>query len=137
MRRKWVLVLVAVVVLLIVGLMLFPGPSKVTRENCAQVQKGMTIAEVESVFGGPPGDYRTQPTVGDWAILGDPHWRLVDGVPSWGVWYGDDCSIEVQLADGCVTNIVCFANERKSIEVSALVQWRLARWWGRLFKPNP
>ena len=33
------------------------GPIAVDKETCERVQPGMTLAEVEAILGGPPGNY--------------------------------------------------------------------------------
>jgi hypothetical protein len=39
-----------------VAWLLWPRPTAINRENAAQIQVGMTLAEVEAVLGGPPRD---------------------------------------------------------------------------------
>jgi hypothetical protein len=51
------LVLTGVLVALVM-----PRHGPVNRTACERIEKGMTVAQVEQILGGPPGDYRTQPT---------------------------------------------------------------------------
>jgi hypothetical protein len=52
------------VVVAAVVVMLWPRPTQVTRASCDRIRVGMSRTEVEAILGGPPGDYRTGPTVG-------------------------------------------------------------------------
>jgi hypothetical protein len=86
--------------------------SRITRENCTRIRKGMTPAEVESVLG-PPGDYRTR--LGETNVTEDPQDWLLDldefdpVVATWSenpielhreaVWLGDTLQLLVVLDD--------------------------------------
>jgi hypothetical protein len=63
MRRRTLLVVLAGLAVA-AGVVVWPrtAPVRITPENCDLICKGMIEAEVESVLG-PPGDYRTRPTV--------------------------------------------------------------------------
>jgi outer membrane protein assembly factor BamE (lipoprotein component of BamABCDE complex) len=57
-RRRALLfgLLVAVVVLGVSAWATWPRPSAITPENAARIEKGMTLAEVEGILGGPARD---------------------------------------------------------------------------------
>jgi hypothetical protein len=57
-RRRRLLAILAVVVLAVSGWLLWPRTG-ITPENAAKIRPGMTMAEVETLLGGPAGDYRT------------------------------------------------------------------------------
>ncbi len=58
-RHFLFLSLVSVVVALAVGLWLLWPRTAITRENAAKIKVGMTLAEVESILGGPDRDEGT------------------------------------------------------------------------------
>jgi hypothetical protein len=63
-------VAVSAILLIVVGFLLpvlLPRPSPVTVAAFDRIEMGMTQKEVETILGGPPGDYRTGPT-GDYKI---------------------------------------------------------------------
>jgi hypothetical protein len=63
-KLRWLLALAGLAVLLAVGALLprsRPPPVRVTYEHTFGFRYGMTLAEVESILGGPPDDYRTRP----------------------------------------------------------------------------
>jgi hypothetical protein len=52
-------------VLLLIGagiVVLWPGPSMITRENEARIHEGMGMEELRAILGGPPRDDSTGPT---------------------------------------------------------------------------
>lgn len=55
-RWRFAFGLAAVPICVVAGLMLTPLV-RLTPENCARIQWGMTQAEVEAIVGGPPGQY--------------------------------------------------------------------------------
>jgi hypothetical protein len=63
-RQRWALALtgpaLACMALATVAVMLWPWPSRITRENCQRICQGMNRAEVEAILG-PPADYSTGP----------------------------------------------------------------------------
>ena len=60
-RPKLLLALAGLGVAVAVGVVvLWPQPGdRITRENFDRIREGMSRAEVEAIFGGRPGDYRT------------------------------------------------------------------------------
>ena len=63
-RRKQLVALMGLAVVLAAGVVvLWPAPkSRISIEQFDQIREGMTLTEVEALLG-PPGDYRTGPTV--------------------------------------------------------------------------
>jgi hypothetical protein len=59
MRGRKLLVVVLAVLVAVGAFVLWPRPDRITRENCERIREGMSLAEVEAILGGPPGDYRT------------------------------------------------------------------------------
>jgi hypothetical protein len=59
-KRKWLVVLTGLLAVLTAGsLVLWPRADRITQENLDRIREGMSRARVESILGGPPGDYRT------------------------------------------------------------------------------
>jgi hypothetical protein len=56
-RRFLFLSLAAAVVALAIGVWLLWPRTAITRENAEKIRLGMTLAEVEAILGGPPGNY--------------------------------------------------------------------------------
>jgi hypothetical protein len=91
----------AVCALLVAGglawLLLRPVPpsARVNRGAFARIEPGMTPAEVETVIGLPPGDYRADPASPRHRaeILPKPGERVLE-------WEADDCNIQVRVAGG-------------------------------------
>jgi hypothetical protein len=110
-RRKLLAVIVGLTVVVAAGAVVLrplPQPTvRVTQEKNDRIvnDRMTTVAEIESLLGGPPGDYTTQPadepSVSPWS--GD---RIV-------AWYTDDGHVIVQAdADGGVEG-VCFMPPKK------------------------
>src|SRR5437899_4346421 len=53
------------------------GPTwRINAHNAEQIEKGMTLEEVNAIFGAPPGDYSTPPTWVSWGQMPGVHcWR--------------------------------------------------------------
>ena len=62
-RRVLLRSLVLVIALGAVAFLFWPASrdSRVTRVNFERIQDGMTEAEVNTLLGGPPGEYRSEP----------------------------------------------------------------------------
>jgi SmpA / OmlA family len=143
--RRWFLLVPLAIVLVLVGVLLpvlFPRPSKVTRENCERIQVGMTRVQVEEILGGPAGDYRSGPTNMDTVILaGGIYGRVGDGSGDDAEicgWTGDEASVTIQFSVERV-KIAPFVLDTRSEPVSPLelVRWRLSRWRERMFPQKP
>jgi hypothetical protein len=84
---------------------LSPSGTKITVENCLKIEMGMTIQEVESVFGVEAGDYSgagqqswigiVKSTMGTWK-----------GNPPSHIWLGEEVSFGIWLDEaGLVANM--------------------------------
>jgi hypothetical protein len=102
-RRRLPLVGLGAVALLAGGLFAWLGLPRpgVTRANYERIQEGMTLPEVESILGGPPGNYSRLPDneAGLWAIdfadpeLGPQYFRGREA------WVGGELAVAVWLND--------------------------------------
>jgi hypothetical protein len=118
------------VALLAVALTLFgavlplvlPRHCPVNKAACERIEVGMTKREVEKILGGPPGDYRTRPVLGDIGSGGGIDWTM---------WIGDEGDAWVWLDHGIVRSTMF--REAKEVPVGALelILWRLERLPGR------
>jgi hypothetical protein len=133
-RRRLLLALVAIAVLVAVGMVVpWPRPpDRVTQANCRLVSRGMALAEVEAILG-PPGDYRTGPTIWD---LNFPPVRFVNPDPTceWVHWDGDAASLSVTFnSQRKVLNTYYTPNQ--SLDKGPLdnLLWRAKRQWRRWF----
>jgi hypothetical protein len=132
MRRRKLLVALAGLAVVIVALavVLWPLPQpavRVTPEKYDRIAKGevTTVAEIETLRGGPPGDYTTGPSDESSVSLGSGA-RTV-------AWYTDDGHIIVQAgADGRVDG-VGFMPPKKASDVVNTLRWRAKRLWRLLF----
>jgi hypothetical protein len=131
-RRKLIAAVMALAVLVAVSafLLIWRGPSRVTRENVSRVAKGMTQAQAEAILG-PPGDYTTSeiaetPTLFFQyrpAHLVDLEWMTDGGTAT--VW--------IDLGTGRVER-ACFTNATPTKRrVFDNLLWRAKRLWRRWF----
>jgi hypothetical protein len=153
------MLIVALVVLAVViaagAAALWARPAQVTRASCDRIRVGMSRAEVESLLGGPPGDYRTGPTkMGPeseeslpMAVPSEPlpsepssptppptiNWALIKPHASC-TWQGDTGFIDVTFSPEGVVRIKSFWPAIK-LEQGPLdnVLWRAKRQWHRWF----
>jgi hypothetical protein len=116
-------VLAGVLVALVMPVM--PGHCPVTGAACDRIEKGMTLAQVEQILGGPPGDYRTQPTAYPPGIaldLREPSGRIEN-------WDGDEGIVVVVFSPG--PERVMFVNFIRARASNpgpvARATWRLGR----------
>jgi len=127
--RRVIIGLVATV-LLVFGMLLplmLPERCPVNRAAFERIEEGMTVAEVEEILGGPPGDYRTLPPppfqVG--ISFGPPLDRRK--------WRGDGIDVEV-----CFNNVgrvgwkVSGEQELPALTPAERIRWRLVRLRQRL-----
>jgi hypothetical protein len=89
-KKKWLWFGIALIFLLVAYLVLRPGMPKhnIDRAGYLEIDKGMTLAEVEAILGVPAGDYTTGPTTSfrnGWHGAGDKEWASHKGVIS--VWF--------------------------------------------------
>ena len=95
-RRRYRLLLLGLLALLLWGAILFalrPSSAPSAAGFYPHLQRGMTRAEVETVLGGPPGDYYTQDRTRATSVLRPlgpkpPEWFYDDGYIV--VYFGDD-----------------------------------------------
>ena len=99
-----------------VAFVLWPAPDRITKENLWRIHNGMSQTEVVAILG-PPGDYRTGPTIdsgdGGGAILwgeGLLDHPIVDHLE----WVGDTQNIKIWFEAGTerVEQISLNANHR-------------------------
>lgn len=71
--RKWQRMSIAVPLICLLGFypLLAPPAHRIDKDHFELIQNGMTLAEIESIFGQPPGSY-------DWAVAEDGGVRLWD-----------------------------------------------------------
>jgi hypothetical protein len=120
--------------LLAVGLVLFgavfallrPRPCPVNRAAYERIEEGMTLADVEAILGGPPGDYQTRPSVHY------PHIGALEVCPEES-WEGDELPVQVYFDGG----VVCRKSHRDKFTLDTgpleLILWRLERLKERCF----
>jgi hypothetical protein len=133
-RKSWWLIPLAVMLCLFGAItpLVVPWRCHVTRAAFAKIEVGMTRAEVEAILGGPPGDYRTQPSpsfslgveMGGFIIIATPdHY-----------WYGDEGQVWVRFAHGGGVEDWGFSPAKHDpIDPIKLALWRLGRFKDRLF----
>jgi hypothetical protein len=157
MRRRSLLVLLAGLAMVVAALefVLWPRPDRITHENFDRIRAGMTMADVEAILGGPPGEYRTGPTVRGNAPLAEvPAEVLRTEVDEWDLFWdsadADSDPFEVKPfgstwgSDQGIA-VVCFDDEgrahdrwyvdRKRVEQTTFehLLWRAKRQWRRWF----
>jgi hypothetical protein len=132
-RKHWAIVLMLVACAGVVGAWLLWPRTAITRENAAKIEPGMTVAEVEAIFGGPARDEITG------AILTDENddiasWPAAKALfaPEWPsdhgqrilVWQSDQVIVEVYLWEGIVTRCLRLQVRRDyESPVDALRRW--------------
>jgi hypothetical protein len=123
--RKYLLAGLAVALLLGGALfaLLGPWPCRVTRANCERIKPGMTRAQVEKVFGGPEGDYRTRP-----GAESDPGIFMPIPTVTEEVWWGDVGHVYVTFTPGGVVALAKFVEAAPNNPGPvAVATWRLKR----------
>ena len=113
---------------------LWPWGDRVTTANFSHVRPGMTRAEVETIFGGPPGDYATVRTVS----ANRPYEYVVNMAGGSTVrcsdWRDDSCLIRVTWdEDGAVSGVVWEPNKASGDGPLGNLRWRFERQWHRWF----
>jgi len=81
-----------VVATIVAAYVFMPPPERISTRATRKIVRGMTAAEVEALFGGPPGDYRS------------PSARLADeDLPAVALagrkWQGNRCTVHVEFDD--------------------------------------
>lgn len=122
--RKLILGTSAALIFLLSVLLALATPARcpVTEAACERITVGMTVAEVESILGGPPGDYRTMPV---------PHPSLSSkdgGIFDLRDWCGNQGGVEVFFdASGRVQGAWFEKIEAPSVGPVEMISWRLTR----------
>jgi hypothetical protein len=118
-RRRLLIALGFVALLLVAGAvwMLWPGSSsRITRQNGAMLQQGMTLAEAEAILGGPARDVSTG--------LLDPDLKMAPGDPQ-REWRSDEVIIHVTIdRDGRVSAITVMPVRRFLVQEPMLTRLR-------------
>jgi hypothetical protein len=141
-RRKfrWVLVALAGLapVAIAAAFVLRPlPPSKINEASFALIPKGLHVsptmdrAQVEAILG-PPGDYRTVPTLGQ----APSYWSngTTNGFLTTLAWEGDTAIICVHFTpSGFVFGKDLISNQPKKLTYIEVLVWRAKRQWHRWF----
>jgi hypothetical protein len=140
MKRKRLALAVVVLAVLVAtaAWVMWPQRSRVTKENYARITAGMTRRDVETVLGGPPGDYRSGPT--ERASLPLDIEMLVEN-DALNVsdlfddeWEGDTAAVMVHFRpDGRVGWKAHRINERAEQSATENFLWRVQRQWQKWF----
>jgi hypothetical protein len=122
-------------------------PDRITQENVDRIRAGMTRAEVEAIFSGPPGDYRTVWTktadkdfcygdVDDMAREFGKYTEFrADGSSDryQGDWVGNEGFVGVVFESG----VVQFLYSRRTVRIEQSpidnLLWRAKRQWRKWF----
>ena len=134
-KRKLLVVLVGLVVVSAAGLIVLrPWGDRLTTANISRVRPGMTRAEVETILGGPPGDYATVRTVS----ANRPYENVVNLAGGSTVrcsdWRDDYCLIRVTWdGGGAVSGVVWEPNKASGDGPLGNLRWRFERQWRRWF----
>jgi|SRR5882724_6685651 len=128
-RRRLLLfgLLAGVLALGVGGWMLWPR-SAITRENAAKVQTGMTLAEVESILGGPERDESTGRLEQDGSNDDPSRLEFFDALRKAKNWRSDRVIIDVHL-DAAGRVQVCYRLQVRRVQESPLA---ILRRWLRL-----
>ncbi len=140
--RAWHLVLLLTLPgAILVCVMLYGSPDRVTRENGVRVGPDMTVAAVRSVLG-PPGDYTTGPVRPDGApkfatktpdgpvMLIKEGWRVED-------WNSDSAIIWVMYDEyGIVKCRMMTPAMKEQQSIFDNLAWRAKRQWRKWFSSN-
>jgi hypothetical protein len=135
-KRKLVAVLAGLAVVAVAGVVVLwrpPQGDRITFENFARIEEGMSQEEVEAILG-PPGDYRTGPVRSDVSPKG-VDWGLFNPfLKSRARWNGDTAEITVQFHRRKGAVFACCDGVSRA-EQSALdnLLWRAKRQWHRWF----
>jgi hypothetical protein len=142
MRRRKLLAAVGLAVLVAAGaFVLWPRLDRITDENFDRIQEGMSRAEVEAIFGGPPGDYRAGPTTYDADLDANRVPREIlglvrttqdgDDVFDWAGDHGH--AIVVFDSTGIYRDGWFHSTQRVHQTPPDMLLWRLKRQWRRWF----
>lgn len=79
--------------ILVLALLVSPPSPRITKKRFDSLKVGMQIHKVEAILGGPPGDYRSGPTVS--CLPGIVSLAVEDNTLRELIWQGDEANIGV------------------------------------------
>jgi hypothetical protein len=127
-RRKLLVALAGLAVMVAAGAVVgWPRANRVTWENYDRIREGMTRAEVEAILG-PPGDYRTGPTIALNGSVIAPY-----GSRHQGDWVGNEGFIGVVFDSGVVEHKYFYRTVKREQSPLGNLLWRAERQWHRWF----
>jgi hypothetical protein len=129
MMRKALIACVAVIPVLAGGLIALLGPRHcpVNRAAFERIEEGMTPPAVRSILGGPPGDYRTRPTL---LVIDEMEGCWMGW--SFEKWDGDEGTAEVIFYRDEVVEVKFHDANPFSPGIVELARWRLRKLKGAL-----
>jgi hypothetical protein len=136
-RRTLLVVLPGLAVVVGVGTVV-PGlrRDRITRQNFARIEDGMSPTEVEAILG-PPGDYRTGPAngLGVFECAGGEVVARLDEHRAMYFWISDTTCIDVVFDDaiGAASHRYCASVDRVPQSAFDNLLWRAKRLWHRWF----
>jgi hypothetical protein len=125
---RWLLVQLAVslAVLAIFAArpILFPPTNpRLTAENLQRLPRRAKRADIEAILG-PPGDYRTRPTIFF------PEATRIVSEPGKAYWEGDECECVVdEGSDGWIWYVRLRHTKPEPVGFFELLRWRWNHWW--------
>jgi hypothetical protein len=137
MRKLYVrLLVIALIVFGTLFAILSPRHCSVTRGAFNRIEVGMTRAEVETILGGPPGDYSsipTDPISETWSIDGPANGFLSNGFllkDEGGMtclrWDGNDGAVWLVVDERELVVVRDFVEaKRRNVGLLGLLWWRL------------
>jgi hypothetical protein len=139
MRTRKGLVALAILVLtaffLIHSITPAAKPSRINVQNCERIRDRMTRAEVESILGVPPGDYRTHPTRNEFEASFIAYLRKEGRDQSYYVelWTSDEVEFLALFGDDQRAWLTDYHQLTPSDEGALhAVYWHARRLWARL-----
>jgi hypothetical protein len=134
-KLRWGLAAAGLAIVAAAGMVVqSPQSDRITQRDFNRILAGARRSEVEAILG-PPGDYRTRPTIYVPQIFAPP--RLADRLASEPdvdikKWEGDSGDIEVVFRDG-ETKAAFYATDPLNQGPIANLLWRAKRQWDRWF----
>lgn len=96
--RKRIIALICVALVLIVGSwILRPQRDQVNNDSISRIERGMTLHEVESILGAPPGDYTTREVL--YVARPAPGYRPWLHKNTAKVWASNDAKVAIHFDD--------------------------------------
>jgi hypothetical protein len=104
-----------------------PWRCPVTEEAADRIERGMTLAEVEGILGGPTGDYRTIPRAALDPIEGFSGGDNLFNRCEKKTWEGDEGDVEVYFLEDRVVALIFRRIEPSPPGPVDIALWRLKR----------